>query len=102
MLNITNPRIEKKRAEIAKTKVRLAELQEKLREQERQLRQLEDAEIVAMFRSENMDDEHLEKLREQDSPVRPEPLEAQTRADTNLSATIEKEEFADDTQQETE
>jgi hypothetical protein len=84
-MRITNPKIEKRRAEIAKTKAKIAEFQAKQREQEKQLRQLEDMEIVAMFRSERIGDEHLETLRES------EPDAQQTRADTAVSAEFDKE-----------
>jgi hypothetical protein len=84
-MQITNQKIEKQRAEIAKTKAKIAELQAKQREQEKQLRHLEDAEIVAMFRSERVNDEHLETLRE------PEPIAQQRYADTSVSAELEKE-----------
>ena len=80
-MQITNPRIEKQRAEIGKTKAKIAEIQAKLREQEKQLRNLEDLEIVAQFRSERMNDEHLETLRS------PEPL-----AGTTVSAEITNKE----------
>jgi hypothetical protein len=84
-MQITNPKIEKQRVEIIKTKVKIAEFQEKQREQEKQLRHLEDMQIVAMFRNERIGDEHLETLRE------PEPTAHQTRADTAASEKNEKE-----------
>ena len=49
---ITNPKIERKKNDIAKTEARLAEVRGKLREQKHELRKLEDDEIVAMFRKE--------------------------------------------------
>lgn len=90
MTRITNPKIEKQKAEIAKTKAKVAEFQAKQREQEKQLRHLEDMEIVAMFRNERINDEHLETLRE------PEPIAQKTRADTTVSAEFEKEDELND------
>ena len=85
-MKITNPRIEKQRAEIEKTKEKFTELQAKLREQEKHLRDLEDLEIVAQFRKERMSDEHLGKLR----PHKPQtPLPP---ADTSVSSNSIKEE----------
>ena len=49
---ITNPKIERKRTDIARTEVRLAEVKARLREQKQELVKLENDEIVAMFRSE--------------------------------------------------
>lgn len=49
-----NPKIEKVEAEIEKTKAKLATLQLRLRDLERQKTELENAEIVALFRSENL------------------------------------------------
>jgi len=86
MDGITNPKIEKQRAEIGKTKAKIAEIQNKLREQEKQLRNLEDLEIVAQFRSERMNDERLDTLR---SPKTPNPM---NNADTAVSAKIEDKE----------
>ena len=86
MATITNPKIEKQRAEIGKTKAKIAEIQAKLREQEKQLRNLEDLEIVAQFRSERMNDEHLDTLR---SAEKHEPT---NHADTAVSAKIESKE----------
>ena len=85
-MKITNPRIEKQRAEIEKTKAKFGELQAKLREQEKHLRDLEDLEIVAQFRKERMSDENLSKLRpnKQQTPLPP--------ADTGVSSNSIKEE----------
>ena len=84
-MQITNPRIEKQRAEIEKTKAKFAEIQAKLREQEKHLRDLEDVEIVAQFRKERMSDEHLSKLRLHKTP------EHLTSADTDVSSKSIKE-----------
>ena len=85
-MKITNTRIEKQRAEINKTKAKIAELNAKLREQDKQLRALEDLEIVAQFRNERLDDEHLGKLRS------PKPL---LHADTEVSSKSMKEDTHD-------
>jgi hypothetical protein len=49
---ITNPKIERKKSEIARTEANLAEIREKLRNKKHELTDLEDAEIAAMFRRE--------------------------------------------------
>ena len=72
MQEITNPKIEKQKGEIEKTKVKIAELQAKQREQEKQLRALEDLEIVARFRSERVSDEHLGAAKRSDWGELPE------------------------------
>lgn len=59
---MTNPKIEKVDASIAKTKAKIAEYQAKLRDLERQRTVLEDAEIVARFRSENLTDDDIAEL----------------------------------------
>jgi hypothetical protein len=60
MLEITNPRIEKVKEEIIKTKERLSHYQSKLREQERLVVDLENLEIVSMFR--NNDERYNEEI----------------------------------------
>ena len=59
MQTITNPKIEKAKTEIAKTKAKIAEMQTKLRGQERHVKDLEDLEIVARFRKEVFSDSNL-------------------------------------------
>ena len=49
---VTNPKIEKKKEEIIKAQARLTEIKNKLREKRQELIDLENEEIVAMFRSE--------------------------------------------------
>jgi cystathionine beta-lyase family protein involved in aluminum resistance len=63
MHEITNPKIEKQKVEIERTKAKVAEFVAKQREQEKQLRALEDMEIVARFRSERISDEHLQAAK---------------------------------------
>lgn len=53
-MEISNPRIERQRAEIDATKAKIAKLQDRLRGQEKELRALEDVEIIAQFRAERM------------------------------------------------
>jgi len=89
-MKITNPKIEKQKAEIGKTKAKIAEHQAKLREQEKTLRSLEDLEIVAQFRSERMSDEHLDIIKT-DAKDRPRGA-LETPADTDVSSNLIKEE----------
>ncbi len=49
---VTNAKIEKKKADIARTRDKLAAVRAKLREQKHELIKLENDEIVAMFRNE--------------------------------------------------
>lgn len=59
---MTNPKIEKVKASIVKTKGIIADYQAKLRELERQKIQLENDEIVAMFRREKLDEDEFKEL----------------------------------------
>jgi hypothetical protein len=63
MTEITNPKIERIKAEILKTKARISEMQSKLRSQERQKIGYENEEIIAMVRDEHFSDELLALLR---------------------------------------
>ena len=85
-MKLTNPKIEKQKTEIGKTKAKIAEFQAKLREQEKVLRNLEDLEIVAMFRNERLSDEHLATLKEdvKDRPKKPHEPPADTEVSSNL------------------
>jgi len=61
---MTNPKIEKVKESIEKTKTTIANYQAKLRDLERQKIQLENEEIVALFRREKLnEDEFAELLR---------------------------------------
>ena len=61
---MTNPKIEKVKEHISKTKATIAEYQNKLKDLEKQKIQLENDEIVAMFRREKLnEDEFAELLR---------------------------------------
>ena len=93
MTMITNPKIEKQKTTIEKTKAKIAEFTAILREQEKQLRNYEDLEIVAQFRKERMSDENLEILAT-DVPRRP-PKTASPPADTEVSSESIKEDTLD-------
>jgi septal ring factor EnvC (AmiA/AmiB activator) len=83
IMKITNPKIEKQREEIGRTKDKISELQTKLRDQEKHLRNLEDQEIIAKFRKERMNDENLGAFAS-DVPRRA-PKTAAPPADTEVS-----------------
>ena len=59
---MTNPKIDKVNLEIEKTKAKISEFQTKLRALERQKTDLEDAQIVALVRSERISDAELTAL----------------------------------------
>ncbi len=59
---VTNARIERKKSDIAKTEIRLAEVKARLREQKQDLIDLENEEIVAMFRKEVITEDDLKSL----------------------------------------
>jgi len=61
-----NPRIARKKADIARAEEKIAELRDKLREQKLELTALENDEIIAMYRKENFsEDEFFALLRSQ-------------------------------------
>jgi predicted transposase YdaD len=63
---MTNPKIEKLNEAINKTKALIAESQTKLREMEQQKTELENLEIIALYRRENLSqDEFTALLRSQ-------------------------------------
>jgi hypothetical protein len=59
---VTNPKIERKKADIAKTMEKLANVKARLREQKQDLLDLENEEIVAMFRKEIITEDDLKSL----------------------------------------
>jgi len=59
---MTNPKIEKTKAEIEKTKVKISEYMSKLRALERLKTSLENEQIVALVRSEKISDAELSAL----------------------------------------
>ena len=59
---MTNPKIDKVKANIAKTKAIIEDYQGKLKELERQKIQLENDEIVALFRREKLNEDEFAAL----------------------------------------
>ena len=59
---MTNPKIERVKEQIAKTKEIIADHQAKLRELEKQKTDLENLAIVAMFRKEKLDESEFSQL----------------------------------------
>jgi len=59
---ITNPKIERKKSDITKTETKLADVKAKLREQRHELIDLENEEIVAMFRKEVITEDDFSAL----------------------------------------
>jgi TolA-binding protein len=75
MENISNAKIEKLKADIARNKSKIAELQAKVKEQEKLLVTLEDLEIVARYRNQSGNEDLAIKLR---NDKRGEPAPAVT------------------------
>jgi len=73
---VTNKKIEKKKTEIARTEAYFAEVKEKLLAKKRELIDLENDEIIAMFRSEIITEEDFAALlrarREEEEALRDE------------------------------
>ena len=59
---MTNPRLDKVKADIEKTKEKISELQSKLRLLERQKTDIENGQIIALIRSERISDAELSAL----------------------------------------
>jgi hypothetical protein len=59
---ITNPKIERKKADIARTEAKLVEVRARIKKQKEELTKLEDDEIVAMFRSEIISEDDFAAL----------------------------------------
>ena len=59
---ITNTKIQRKKADIARTEAKLIAVRERLRQQREDLTKLEDEEIVAMFRSEVITEDDFASL----------------------------------------
>ena len=87
---MTNPKIEKVNANIVKTKAIIANYQAKLREFERQKIQLENDEIVALFRREKLNEDEFAKL------LRSNTKGSRARDDTQTTLAEGKEENLDD------
>jgi hypothetical protein len=61
-LLMTNPKIERVKEDIAKTKARISEYTSKLRELERHKTDLENLEIIALFRREKLSEDEFSAL----------------------------------------
>ena len=70
---VTNPKIMKVNTAIDKTKEQIAELQAKLKDLEKQKTQLENDEIVAMFRREKLNEDEFAALLQIGRQKKPQP-----------------------------
>ena len=91
---ITNPKIERKKADIARTEVKLGEVKARLREQKQELVKLENDEIVAMFRSELLTEDGFAALMRARREAQNED-EDDSPNERTTSAQIRKEETTD-------
>ena len=82
---ILNPKIIKVNTAIDKTKEQIAELQAKLKDLEKQKTELENQEIVALFRSERLNEDMLAMLR-QPSKHSPKAVPEQETAQSSVLA----------------
>jgi hypothetical protein len=77
---MTNPKIEKVKEQIAKTKEIIADYQAKLRELEKQKIDLENLAVIAMFRKEKLDENEfsqlLHSIRKDEPELAPPPENA--------------------------
>jgi len=78
---ITNPKIEKKKLDIAKTEETITELKNKLQRQKQELTALENEEIVALYRSEVLNEDILAVLRQQSQHKTESGGEPQTKGE---------------------
>jgi peptidoglycan hydrolase CwlO-like protein len=98
---MTNPKIEKVKEQIAKTKDIIAEYQTKLRDLEKQKTDLENLAVIAMFRKEKLDENEFSQLlhsmrKEEPEPAAPAQLASAPAAETIAGKfKIEKEERPD-------
>ena len=90
---ITNPKIERKKADIARTEAKLTDVKARLRQQREELTKLEDDEIVAMFRSEVItEDDFAALLRSRHVPERSPAARLENSDDlTEFSAPVSPE-----------
>ena len=87
---MTNPKIEKVKSDIEKTKSKISAHQAKLRDLEREKTRLENAQIVALVRSEKISDAQLSTLMDS---IRKEDTTAATAEPTVTGAwTTQQEE----------
>jgi hypothetical protein len=91
---VTNPKIEKVREQIAKTKDIIADYQAKLRELEKQKTDLENLAVIAMFRKEKLDEDEFSALLHSMKKDEPEP--APQTAGTVVADKNDKEDMSDD------
>ena len=70
---MTNPKIEKVKEQIAKTKDIIADYQAKLRDLEKQKIDLENLAVIAMFRKEKLDESEFSQLLHSMRKDEPEP-----------------------------
>jgi hemerythrin-like domain-containing protein len=91
---VTNPKIEKIKEQIAKTKDIIADYQAKLRELEKQKIDLENLAVIAMFRKEKLDEDEFSALLCSMRKDEPEP--APQAAITAFAGKIDKEDISDD------
>jgi hypothetical protein len=90
---MTNPKIEKIKGEIEKTKAKVTEYQAKLRALEKQKTDLEDEQIVAIVRSEKISDAELNQLlasllKKKAEPAKAAILEKTTRQEEERNANL--------------
>lgn len=88
---MTNPKLEKVKADIEKVKARIADYQGKLRDLERRKTELENEDIVALVRREKITDAELDALLRTIRKV-----EHTTVAPAEVKASAENEEDRDD------
>jgi len=81
---LTNPKIERKKSEIAKTETRLEDLRNKLRVQKQDLTALENEEIIALFRRERFNEDDLTALVKSKQQAAP-PIAAAEKEDEELA-----------------
>ena len=73
---MTNPKIERVKEQIAKTKEIIADYQTRLRELEKQKTEFENLAVIAMFRKEKLDENEFSQLlhsMRKDEPKMPAP-----------------------------
>ena len=98
---MTNPKIERVKEDIAKTKAKISEYTAKLRDLERHKTDLENLEIIALYRKENFnEDEFSALLRSQrnDEVSGQAAWQASTRSKQAVSAQEVKEDSDDETE----
>ena len=92
---VLNPKIVKVNTAIEKTKEQIAELQARQKDLEKQKTQLENDEIIAMFRREKLNEDEFAALL-QSGRQKPQSQQPQTRANTQEITENRKEDGLDD------